>query len=122
MKGNEMKAHPAMAQILTTQFRRAAMVYHWGREQEDRKMQSAGEKSAAEAIKGLDIWDEGRASLVPLLDDPDPSVRVFAAGYLVKVMPDRPLPVLQELDERGTTVAHMTAFWFLQRHKSGEDL
>lgn len=106
----------------TAQFKRAAIVYHWGYEDDDRDMQYAGRRSMEEAITALDTCKDGRVALVPFLDDPDPSVRVFAAGYLVKIMPERALAVLKELDERCLTRAHMTAFWFLQRHENGKDL
>jgi len=108
--------------MMTAQFKRAAIVYHWGYEDDDELMKQAGLRSANEAIEVLDSYKDGRLALVPFLDDPDPSVRVMAAGYLVKVIPERALAVLKELDERCLTRAHMTAFWFLQRHELGTDL
>jgi hypothetical protein len=117
-----MKADEVIIPAMTAQFKRAAIVYHWGYEYDDARMQFAGKKSAEEAISALDTCKDGRLALVPYLDDPDPSVRVMAAGYLVKVMPERALAVLKELDERCMTRAHMTAFWFLQRHENGTDL
>ena len=38
-----------------------------------------------------------RADLVKLLDEPDPSVRATAAMLLKKMMPDRCIPILEEL-------------------------
>lgn len=117
-----MKADEVIVPMMLTQFRRAATVYHWGREQEDADMESVGIKSAQEAAEALEACKDGRLTLVPFLDDTDPSVRVFAAGFLVKVLPERALAVLNEMDERCPTDAHMTAFWFLQRNRFGQDL
>lgn len=117
-----MKADEVIIPMMVAQLKRAAIVYHWGYEYDDRRMQGAGKRSALEAIQALDTCKDGRMALAPLLDDPDPSVRVFAAGFLVKVMPERALAVLKELDERCLTRAHMTAFWFLKRHEYGTDL
>jgi hypothetical protein len=117
-----MTVDDVLTPMMAAQFRRAAIVYHWGYEDEDRAMQGAGKRSAEEAITVLDSCKDGRMALVPFLDDPDPSVRVFAAGYLVKIMPERALAVLKELDERCITQARMTAFYFLERHENGHDL
>ncbi|MGA8169687.1 MAG: HEAT repeat domain-containing protein [Methylocystis sp.] len=106
---------------LMRQFTRAAIVAHYGYEDEDDAMQCAGIDSAKRAIKGLDLLgSKGRLALVPLLDDPDWGIRVFAAGYLVKIMPERALAVLKEIDERCPTRAHMTAFRILWSHEHGD--
>jgi hypothetical protein len=117
-----MTVDEVLIPMMAAQFKRAAIVYHWGYEDDDHAMQGAGKRSAEEAITVLDSSKDGRMALVSFLDDPDPSVRVFAAGYLVKLMPERALAVLKDLDERCVTRAHMTAFWFLQRHENGHDL
>jgi hypothetical protein len=118
-----MKADDLIIQTMTAQFKRAAIVYHWGYEDDDDDMRAAGKKSAEQAVAALDTCGtRGRMALVPLLDDPDPSVRVFAAGFLVKVMPERALAALKEVQDRCLTRAHMTAFHFLERHENGNDL
>lgn len=114
--------HPALIHFAVTQFKRGAIVYIWGYEMDDKKMQGAGRACAELAIGCLDELDEGRTPIVPLLDDPDLSVRVFAAGFLVKVMPERALPVLELLAERGPAFIDMTAHYLLDRHKNGNDL
>jgi hypothetical protein len=105
--------------FLIEQFKHAAIVTHFGYEDEDRAMQRAGIGAAKRVVQGLDAFD-ARLALVPLLDDPDWGVRVSAAGYLVKALPERALPVLKEIRERCPTRAHMTAFWILERYEHGE--
>jgi hypothetical protein len=57
---------------------------------------------------------------LPLLEDPDWSIRVFAAGYLLKIAPHRAMPVLTEISELCLNQARFTASRFLDRYKSGE--
>ena len=115
-------AYPRLSLFALKKFKRGAIVYVWGYELDDEQMQGAGLKSAELAIEFFDAVVQSRMSLVPLLDDPDLSIRVFAAGFLVKVMPERALPVLEELAERGPAFIDMTAHYLLERHKYGTDL
>ncbi|MGA8170979.1 MAG: hypothetical protein WB816_09145 [Methylocystis sp.] len=111
--------HNFAVRYLIEQFKHAAIVAHFGYEDEDSAMQRAGIGAAKRVVKGLDAFD-ARHALVPLLDDPDWGVRVFAARYLLKVVPEKALPVLKEIDVRCPTQARMTAFWTLERYKNGE--
>lgn len=45
-----------------------------------------------------------RAALAPLLDDAELAIRVYAAAYLLKTIPERILPILRQIKEeyRGT--------------------
>ncbi len=115
------KKQTPMLQLLIGRFKRAAIVTHFGYEDEDAAIQRAGIASAKRAIEEIDAFGSGaRLALVPLLDDPDPSIRVFAAGHLVKVTPERALAVLKEINERCPTLAQMTASDMLWRHRHGE--
>jgi hypothetical protein len=64
----------------------------------------------------LDGMSAGRASLGVLLNSPDARVRASAGAYLIKVMPDRVLPILREIDEgeQGSS-AGFHAHWALLR-------
>jgi len=65
-----------------------------------------------EIIHQLDKLDPGRAALVPLLGDPDAGVRAYAGAYLIKLMPDRAIPVLRDVEENeDANSAHFTAYF-----------
>ncbi len=71
---------------------------------------------AGHAIKAIDT--DGKLPLAVFLDDPDPSVRAIAASLLVEIIPDRALPVLEEIVKvNSTDSAGLTAFWALTMHK-----
>lgn len=106
---------------LIAQFKRAAIVTHFGYEDEDDVMQGAGISSAKRAVKALDALEpDGRKALSPLLNDSDPGVRVFAAGYLLRIMPERALSVLKEVYERGPIKVRLTAGRILNKYEDGE--
>ncbi|MGA8170978.1 MAG: HEAT repeat domain-containing protein [Methylocystis sp.] len=100
------KYNPAV-RLLVEQFQRAAVVTHYGDEDEDNAMQLAGIRSAKKAAQGLDAFG-ARLALVPLLEDPDWGIRAFAAGYLLRIAPERSLPVLKDVYEHGSYYARMT--------------
>jgi hypothetical protein len=64
----------------------------------------------------LDGMGAGRASLAVLLHSPDARVRASAGAYLIKLMPDRVLPILREIEEgeEGSS-AGFHAHWALLR-------
>jgi hypothetical protein len=115
-----MKQDPLIP-FLIERFKRGAIVTHFGYEDEEDAMQLAGINSVKRAIEILDMFGpEARLALLPLLEDPDPGVRVFAAGYLVKAAPHHALPVLKEISELCLTEARMTARQMLWRRERGE--
>ena len=106
---------------LIEQFTAGAVLYHQGLEDEALRVQRKGQQAVLGAIKALDaLGPHGRKSLFPLLDHPDPGVRVYAAGTLVKIIPEQALTVLQEIKNFGITRAHMTAFHMLQSIQDGD--
>jgi hypothetical protein len=109
------------ARVLIDRFRQSAMVADFGYQQEDHAMQLAGLRAVDRAAKQLDMLcgPEGRLELVPLLDDPDMSIAVFAAGYLIKLMPERALAVLNDIERRGHVEVRMTAGSILRQHEWG---
>jgi hypothetical protein len=54
-----------------------------------------------------------------LLDDTDQLVRVLAARYLIKVMPEGALAILKDIHLRGSTEACLTASAVLQKYERG---
>ncbi len=105
--------------FLIEQFKHAAIVAHFGYEDEDRAMQRAGIGAAKRVVQGLDAFD-ARLALAPLLEDPDWGVRVSAAGYLVKALPELALAVLKDSHLHGSTEARLTASAILQKYERGE--
>ncbi len=62
----------------------------------------------------LDTNGPGRAALAVLLDDPDARVRALAGAYLIDLIPDRVVPILRAIDEKGGgSSADFTAHWAL---------
>ena len=112
----------AIVEGLIGQFRRAAIVTHFGYEDENDAMQTAGIDSAKQAIEVLDSFgSNARSALLPLLDDPDWSVRVFAASYLKKTHPQRALEVLKDIRDRCPAHhARWTALRTLDDFERGE--
>jgi hypothetical protein len=103
------------------QFKKGALLYHQGCEDEDNSVQDKGVKGTKDAVRILDaLGPDGRKALIPLMSDPDPGIRVYAAGYLLKIMPEEAAALLEREQDYGMTRAHMTAFYMLWRHKKGE--
>lgn len=84
-------------------------------------MQLAGLKAAACTVKELELFEpDARLQLIPLLDDLDLAVRVFAARYLVKVKPDRAPPVLHYIRLRAATEVRVTAGRMIDDYERGK--
>lgn len=63
----------------------------------------------------LDESQPGRIALAALLDHTKDGVRAAAGAYLVDLMPDRVVPILREIDEKGGgNDANFTAHWALR--------
>jgi hypothetical protein len=115
----DAKPDPLTA-FLIERFKHAALVAHYGHEDEDDALQIAGINAAERAVQGLDaIGPDGRRALIPLLDDPDWGIRAYTAGYLVRLFPDRALAVLEEISTRAPTAARMTACRMQIAHEQG---
>ncbi len=66
--------------------------------------------------RALDGMSAGRAPLAVLLDNPDARVRASAGAYLIKLMPDRVLPILHEIEDgEGGNSAGFHAHWAILR-------
>jgi len=115
-------AEDPAARLLVGQFKRAAMATKFGYQDEDKAMQRAGLRALNRAVKGLDLLfkEKGRQALVPLLDDADLSMRAFAAGYLLKLIPERALAVLGDIRLHGENEARVAAGSLLSRYEDGK--
>ncbi len=106
---------------LVERFKTGALLFEEGHEDEDNDLQEKGRAAAHGAVRELDaLGPHGRDALIPLLDDPDPGIRVCAAAHLVNVMPQRAVTVLKDIQDRCMTRAHMTASYLLWQHEHGE--
>lgn len=108
--------------MLTEQFKHAAIVRGFGHEDEDHALQRAGLRAIRRTAQEFDaIGPEARlVGLVPLLDDPDPNIRVMAAACLALVMPERAIPVLEHIDKYDPTRASMQTMHLLSPYREGK--
>jgi len=106
--------------FLLRRFENGAMAVHFGVLDDDAAMRRAGMGAVHMAVRFIDAHGpDTRLILEPLLDDPDPGVRAYAAGYLMKHMPDRALAALERLNEQRTGPGKRLAARFLRRYKTG---
>jgi hypothetical protein len=67
-------------------------------------------------VHALDAIGSGRAVLAVLLDNSEPSVRASTGAYLIKLMPERVIPILHDIEQNEhANSAHFTAYWTLLR-------
>jgi hypothetical protein len=65
-------------------------------------------------VNELDAVDPERVALAKLLDDSDPRVQVFAGAHMIKLMPERVIPILSEIKEKEhANSAHFNAYFAL---------
>ena len=101
-------------------FRAAALLYQHGLFLRSNRIESKGLDGIQAAKKELDaLGPDGRRELIPLLDDPDPGIRVMATPYVYPFVPERVLAVLNEIDKNCETDATMTAFHYLNQIERG---
>lgn len=74
-----------------------------------------------EIVKALNAISPGRVWLAKLLHHPDAGVRALAGAYLIDLMPDHVIPILQQVeDSEDANCAHFRAYntllcWKLER-------
>jgi hypothetical protein len=102
---------------LIERFKQAAILVHHGKFLGVAEIRKKGSAAVIAAMKELDaVGQDSRLALVPLLDSPNVNIQVYAAGYLLARMPERALPILEDIDLNCETEATMTAFHILQRY------
>jgi hypothetical protein len=103
---------------LIDRFKQAAILVHHGKFLGIAEIRKRGAAAVIVAMKELDaMGPDSRLALVPLLDSPDVNIQVFAAGYLLARMPERALPILEDINTNCMTEASMTAFHILYEYK-----
>ncbi|HMK91230.1 MAG TPA: HEAT repeat domain-containing protein [Methylocystis sp.] len=116
-----MKMPNFLSEDLVRRFKHAAMVAHFGYEDENIAMQRVGIDAVWQTVRELDAFGpDARSALIPLLDDPDPGVCVFAARHLLDIRPDRALAAIKHIHNHCRTEARRTAAKFLEKYQNGE--
>ena len=102
-------------------FRQAAILRFNGEALGLDQVRDAGMNRYTELVHGRDaaVGPGARDVLIPLLNDPDDSVRVIAAAYLLTGRPDIALPVLKDLEENCMTDAHTIAYLVILMYEAG---
>jgi hypothetical protein len=71
-------------------------------------------------VHALDAIGSGRVALAVLLDNSEASVRASAGAHLIKLMPERVIPILRDIvQHKNANSAHFTAYWTLVRWERG---
>ncbi len=108
-------------QDLVERFKQSAIDYYSACDSENFARQKRVIGRTNEIIDSLDsVGSQGRLALIPLLDDSDQGVRVVAAAYLLKVIPDRALAVLKEIQTSLTIFPRIDAGDFLDSYAKGK--
>jgi hypothetical protein len=111
--------HPTIHDLVE-QFKLSTIAYFEACDEEKFKKQKAEVDRTNAIIEALDFFGgDGRLALIPLLDDADQGIRVGAAAYLLKVMPERAIAVLEEIRKGSTIFPRLTAGEVLDSYTTG---
>lgn len=113
-------SHPTILDLIS-QYKQATTTYFEACDNEHFKTQKAEMDRVNRIVDALDSFGAaGRLALIPLLDDADQGIRVLAAAYLLKVIPDRAVAVLKEIQRGQTIFPKLTAGEFLDSYAKGK--
>jgi hypothetical protein len=113
----------ARVDALVMKFVEGTKLYFEGLSIFDNKRQSKGVKKLRGAAMALDEIGTGRHdALARLLDSDDPELCVMAAGYLMKVMPERALALAQKVEDMTLGHISFVATTLLFAHKWGDEM
>jgi hypothetical protein len=105
---------------LVQNFKKSTIDYYTARDDDDFKKQETAGIRVNKIVEALDAFGaEGRLALIPLLDDTDQGIRTFAAADLLKVIPERAVAVLKEIERGPTYFPRITAGNFLESYAKG---
>ena len=114
------KRFPSTIQGLVAEYKQFTVDYYTACEGENFEKQKKAGSRVNQIVLDLDSFGaEGRLALVPLLDDADQGVRVFAAADLLRVMPERAVAVLEEIRKGPTIFPRLDAISFLKSYTEG---
>jgi hypothetical protein len=82
-------------------FERAARLQALSREMADLDGVKQFDHIMDNIVVALAAIGPGRTLLVPLLEHDNAPIRVFAGRYLIDLMPDRVIPILEKIDKEG---------------------
>jgi hypothetical protein len=95
-------------------------VLDYGCQDEDHGIQRAAWKAIDRTLAEMDVFGpDARRFLIPLLDDPDPAIRVMAGAGLLKIMPERAIKVLNDIEQNCLERTRWTAYRVLYSYKEG---
>jgi hypothetical protein len=106
---------------LIEEYRQSTIAYYSACDDEKFTRQRSSGQKVNQIVQKLDAFGaEGRLALTPLLNDPDQGIRTFAAADLLKVYPERAIPVLEEISKGPTYFPRLTAGSFLESYINGK--
>jgi hypothetical protein len=108
-------------QDLIEEIKQSTKAYYSACDDENFRKQKAEVDHANKIIDALDSFGvEGRLALTPLLDDADQGIRVVAAAFLLKVIPDRAIAVLEAIRKGPTYFPRIDAGRFIDSYVAGK--
>lgn len=112
--------HPAIPDLIEN-FKQSAIAYYSACDDENFRKQKVEVEDGNKIVEALDAFGvEGRLALIPLLDVADQAIRVVAAAFLLKVIPDRATAVLEEIRKGPTYFPRIDAGDFLESYAEGK--
>jgi hypothetical protein len=106
---------------LVEKFKQSAIDYYTACNCENFPKQKVVIARTNKIIDSLDsVGDEGRLALAPLLNDADQGTRVLAAAYLLKIIPNQAMAVLNEVEKGLTFFPRIDAGRFLESFAKGK--
>jgi hypothetical protein len=106
---------------LIENYKKSTMDYYSACDAENFAKQKSTGSRVNQIVQRLDSYGaEGRLALIPLLDDADQGIRTFAAADLLKVIPDRAIAVLKEIEKGPTYFPRLSAGSFLDSYTKGK--
>ncbi len=106
---------------LVEKYKRSTQAYYSACDDDNFAKQKTMGLRVNKIVQELDsIGVDGRLALIPLLDDADQGIRTFAAADLLKIMPERAIPVLEEIRNGLTYFPRYDAGKFLDSYAAGK--
>lgn len=116
---DEQDQFPRELELLKA-FKDGVIMFHFGYYIDDEAVVDRGFDQMSGAAKALrELRPDGIRALEPLMDDPEPGVQVMAADYLMRVFPERALPLLEKWANSAELEAGTSARAALRDYKAG---
>ncbi|MGP8169731.1 hypothetical protein [Rhodoblastus sp.] len=106
---------------IVEKYKESATAYYAALDDDNFTKQKFEMDSVNKIVEMLDSFGvEGRLALIALLDDANQGIRVLAAAFLLKEIPDRAIAVLKEIQVGQTIYPRLTAVGFLRSYAEGK--